>query len=147
MGFRKYQEILIFMIEKLILNYRECGCILVGNMRKYTYSSFFFDISVLVLICWPLALLFLSFNYLNILQCCSHPPLVWLSLLITLVQVLITIHLDHCRNFLFCLPTLLPYLLTCTRLAAIGPLPQHADLFTSFPSSNNLSQDREFYCR
>lgn len=34
LGFRKYQEILIFMIEKLILNYKVCSCILLGNVRK-----------------------------------------------------------------------------------------------------------------
>lgn len=36
-----YQEILVFITEKLILNYRECRCISWEVGGKFTYSSFF----------------------------------------------------------------------------------------------------------
>lgn len=53
----------------------------------------------------------------------------------TLVQVLITIHLDHCNNFLFCLPALLPY----PPYVSQSFLPWHADLHTSSHDSELCS--------
>lgn len=75
----RYQEILVFITEKLILNYRDCRCISWEIGGKFTYSSFFFSMSVPVFVCGPLLLpscfsLFRTFLHPRMLLK-STPPL------------------------------------------------------------------------
>ena len=62
----------MFMTEKLILNYRECRYILMGNMRKVHLQDFF-----LGYVCDGFGMLTPSFTLLSlfnvyVLKCCSN---------------------------------------------------------------------------